>query len=106
MKLDKKRIDWINSNKFNKRIYHVNLHSYGFSFAIKWFKHEITKLSIASVYKFKACRDLKRSVSKKGKETQGKQYFEWKYADFYQATRLERYLMRRNKSQHGNNSST
>lgn len=97
-KTNKKMIDWINTNKFKKRIYHLNLHTYGHSFAIKWFKHDITKLTLSALFKFKACRILKRSVSKKAKETQGKQYFEWKYSDFYEATRLERYLMRRNKT--------
>lgn len=101
-----KRIDWLNSNKFKKRIYHLNLHTYGYSFAIRWFKHDITKFGLAGIYKFKACRSLSRAVSKKAKETQGKQYFEWKFADFYESSRLERYLMRRNKNTNGNNSST
>lgn len=101
-----KRIDWVNTNKFKKRIYHINLHTYGYQFAIKWFKHDITQFGLSSVYKFKACRALRRAVVKRVKETQGSTYFEWRYSDFYHATKLERYLMKRNKIQNGNNNSS
>lgn len=97
-KSSKKHIDWQNSNKFNKRIYHLNLHTYGYNFSIRWFKHNVTKLALVGIYKFKASRKLRRSVVKRAKDTQGSVYFDWQYRDFYQATKLERYLLRRDKN--------
>lgn len=97
-KTDKKSIDWVNSNKLGKRVYHLNMHSYSNMFTIKWFRIDVTKLYLQRVYKFRACRDLKRAVAKYGKETNGSKYFNWTYQDFYNVTRLERFLIRRNKN--------
>src|SRR5689334_9320632 len=44
-KSKKKAIDWKNSKEFNKKIFHVNLHSFGFTHHIRWFKAGIAKFS-------------------------------------------------------------
>lgn len=97
-KPQKKGIDWLNTIKYGKRIYHNNLNTFSNMFKIKWYRIDVTQLFLSRVYKFRACRDLKRSVAAFAKQTNGSHYFEWAYKDFYEATRLERYMMKRNKN--------
>lgn len=96
-KSDKKMIDWKNSNLLKKRVYHLNLHTFGYNFDIRWFKFDVRQLAFSKVFKFTSCRSLSRAVSAFGKETNGSKYHEWKYSDFYNSTRLDKYLLKRSK---------
>ena len=95
-KTKEKAIDWKNSNEVGKRMYHNNLDTFQNMFKIKWFRIDITTLYTNKIFKFDPCRSLQRGVSKFAKETNGNKYFEWQSVDFYDATRLERYMLRRN----------
>lgn len=94
-KSDKKPIDWKNSNKFKKRIYLNNLHSYGYQVKIKWFRIDTTQLAHAAIYKFKAARTFARAVAAKTKETNASNYFIWKYEDYKQTSKLEVYMRKK-----------
>lgn len=87
-KSKKKAIDWESTHKYKKRIYHNNLHTFGFSFKIRWYKAGIAKFRNNRIYKFDSCRTLSRAVAKMAKE--GRMYLEWKMADFWDASKLER----------------
>lgn len=86
-------IDWKSTIKFGKRIPHVNLHSFGKIIAVKWYRIDVRHLSFASIYKFKACRTLARTAVKLTKE--GKKYHNWASLDFFNATKLERLMIKR-----------
>lgn len=94
-KPNKKAVDYKNTALLGKVIYHNNLNTLQHMFKIVWFRIDITKLYTSRIYKFDPSRNLKRSVSKFAQETNGSNYFEWKYQDFYEATRLERYMLNR-----------
>lgn len=57
-------IDAYRSKLLNKRIPHLNLHSYGYIFFINWFSHGLNTRKI-KVYKFTAERKFKRSLAKR-----------------------------------------
>lgn len=85
-------IDWINTKKLGKTIYLANLHSFGFIHHIKWFRMGLTvNFGTYDAYKFEACREIKRRVSKNIK--QYKVYHDWATSDFFTSTRaLKRIL--------------
>lgn len=92
----KKPIDWHNSRKFGKKLYHNNLATFSKMIAINWYRIDVKKLAFVSIYKFKACRKLKRDASKLYK--QGLDYKHWTRSDYYDANRLERMLLKSNKN--------
>ena len=87
-KAKNKAIDWNSTNKYGKKIYHNNLHTFGYTLHIKWFKAGIAKFPRNRIFKFEACRSLKRSIAKQGQ--QGNTFLEWKATDFWTASKLER----------------
>lgn len=90
-----KPIDWFNTVKHGKRIYHLNLGTFSKMIAINWYKIDVKQLAFASIYKFTACRKLKREASKLYKA--GLDYKHWSRNDYYNASRLERMLLKSNK---------
>ena len=82
-------VDWATTKKIGKKTYFTNLGTFGDSIAIRWFKVGIAPMKIAllDIFKFRPCRKLSRSASKKFKD--GKQYCEWQVSDFYEKGRLE-----------------
>lgn len=94
-KSKKKARDWANSIKYGKVIYHLNLHSFGFIYHIKWFKAGIAKFAHNYIYKFEPNRFLKRAVAANVKS--GKPYLEWNLTDFWSASKLQRAFNKRFK---------
>lgn len=80
-------IDWKNTRLYNKKIPHLNLHSFGFIHHIRWFKI-MSKCSNIFIYKFRPYRTLKRELAKNVKE--GKKYFQWENSDLWSSTKMER----------------
>jgi hypothetical protein len=95
--------DYGNTRKLGKWIKFLNLHTYGFQFKLKWFKIDVTHLAYQGVYKFKGARSLTRAIGAMAKKTNGKNYFEWQYHDFKKASKLEHYLIKKDKNtEYGN----
>lgn len=67
-------IDWVETVKLKKRVYHLNPHSKGFVDRFKWEKHNALVPNLY-FYKFVASRDNKRMLAKiiKGRKSD---YFE------------------------------
>lgn len=67
-------IDWKNTAKLGKIVYHLNEHSNGFKFTIKWRKKK-NVIRYVEIYKFVPTRYFKRTLAKaiKNKESD---YFE------------------------------
>jgi hypothetical protein len=59
-----KPIDWHNTKKFGKYIYHLNLHSEGFIFKYRWNKTK-GRFENKSLYKLRMNRVNTRALSKK-----------------------------------------
>lgn len=59
--IESRPIDWNLSKKYNKKIYHLNLHSDGKSFKLKWFKKVNTPN--VSIYTFQPLRKTNRYLS-------------------------------------------
>ena len=88
-KSKKLSIDWDTTKKIGKKTYFTNLGTLGNSISIKWFKVGKAPMTVAflDIFKFRSCRKLSRSASKRFKE--GKEYYEWSVNDFYEKGRLE-----------------
>lgn len=88
-KYKSKRIawDWYNTLKYNTKVPHLNLHSFGFIHHIKWFIIGV-KCANVKIYKLEPYRILKRGVAKSIKE--GKKYFQWENSDLWSSTKMER----------------
>lgn len=85
---NKPAIDWHETNKIGKHVYHANLHTFGYSVKVAWFRvGRITNTHFNEVFKFKAYKTLSQSVSKLFKG--GKMYSEWLLSDFIEKSRLE-----------------
>ena len=57
-----KRVDWALTKKYNKKIYHLNMHTDGYYY--KWMWHKKDALFInKSVYSFTATRKAKRRMA-------------------------------------------
>lgn len=92
---NKKAIDWHNTLKYGKTIHHHNIGTFSKMIAINWYRINVKQLAFVSVYKFKACRKIKRAASKLFKG--GLDYKHWSRSDYYDANRLERMLLKSNK---------
>jgi hypothetical protein len=60
------RSDLINladSIKYGKPVIYLNLHSFGFRYKIKWYKHRIVNFRYHRIYSFDACREVKRALA-------------------------------------------
>lgn len=86
----KKAINWADSNKYDKKIYHANLHSFGYQYHIKWFTTGISRFLFNEIYKFAPHRNLRRDVARSIK--QGATYHNWQVKDFWDFNRLEKLL--------------
>lgn len=64
--------------KTGKIVLYVNLHSDGYSFHVKWIKRN--RFSFLKYYRFQACRELQRTITKKINE--GKNYNSIKNSDY------------------------
>lgn len=95
-KTRKKAINWADTKKYGKKIYHLNLHSFGYSYHIKWFKTGICRFLFNEVFKFAPHRHMRRDVAAKVKE--GKIYHNWQVKDFWDFNRLEKLLNKKLKS--------
>jgi cell division protein YceG involved in septum cleavage len=62
----RKPIDWKNTKKFGKYIYHLNLHSDGLIFKYKWNKNKARFIN-KSIYEFKPSRANARALAKLAK---------------------------------------
>lgn len=81
-------VNWSESIKLGKRVYHHNIHSDGWACKISWFRvGRVTNMRASEVYKFSADTYLSQSVSKSFKE--GYPYNNWVIADFISKGRLE-----------------
>ena len=89
-KTKKKAINWVDTKKYGKKIYYLNLHSFGYRYHIKWFKTGISRFAFNEIYKFAPLRDIRTDVSKKIKS--GKDYIEWTLKDFWDNNKLEKML--------------
>jgi hypothetical protein len=69
-------VDWKKTREHGKKIYHLNTHSEGFKFRIKWF-HNSVRFIFSEIWNFKPSRVTSRLI--KHYITQGHQhrYYEW-----------------------------
>lgn len=81
-------IDWKNTNKFNKIVPNLNLHSFGYMYTINLFKNP--KSNALQVYKFNAHRLLKRELAQKIKK--GKDYYSIDRNFFSKRLNIDNYL--------------
>lgn len=79
--------DWRKTVDCKTKVPHVNLHSFGYIYHIKWFKIGV-RFANNFIYKFQPYRTLKRGVAKSIKG--GGQYFEWENSDLWSSTKMER----------------
>lgn len=63
-KNNKKYIDWNNTKKLGKIVYHQNFHSDGFNYRIKWDKRKARLFKGRLIYKFKTVRWFTRDIAK------------------------------------------
>jgi nucleoid DNA-binding protein len=63
-KKNKKYIDWYNTKKYNKTIYHQNFHSDGYLYKIVWDKKSARMFKGKLLYKFRAVRWFTRLLAK------------------------------------------
>lgn len=96
-KTKKKAINWAATKQYGKRIYYLNLHSFGYRYHIKWFKTGISRFAFNEIYKFAPLRDLRTAVSKSIKAE--KQYNEWNLKDFWDFNKLEKLVHKKLKTQ-------
>lgn len=81
-------INWEETNKLGKYVYHTNMHTDGYSCRIVWFRvGRVDNTHYHEIYKFKAVRELSRDVSELFRN--GQQYNEWSVTDFIEKGRLE-----------------
>ena len=82
-------IDWKKSNESGVRVYHNNLHTFGYSVGVKWFRvGRIQNANFHEVFKIVTYKTLSQSVSK-AFGSGSKPYSEWCMDDFIQKSRLE-----------------
>lgn len=94
-KTKRKAINWIDTKKYGKTIYYLNLHSFGYRYHIKWFKTGISRFAFNEVYKFAPLREMRREVSKIIKS--GKDYHEWVLRDFWDFNKIEKIVNKKLK---------
>lgn len=94
-KTKKKAINWIDTKKYGKKIYYLNLHSFGYRYHIKWFKTGISRFSFNEVYKFAPLRIMRTEVSKQVRNL--KNYNEWNLKDFWGFNKLEKLVHKKLK---------
>ena len=81
-------IDWYNTKKLKKYVYHTNLNTFGFSCRVSWYRvGSIGNARVHETLKFKAYRTLSKLVSKAF--SSNRNYQEWTISDFIQKGRLE-----------------
>jgi len=94
-KTKKKAINWKDTKLYGKKIYYLNLHSFGYRYHIKWFKTGISRFVFNEVYKFVPLRNMRTEVSKLIRA--GKDYHEWNLKDFWDANKIEKLVNKKLK---------
>lgn len=94
-KTKKKAINWIDTKKYGKKIYYLNLHSFGYRYHIKWFKTGISRFAFNEVYKFAPLRIMRTEVSRQVKKSRN--YNEWNLKDFWDFNKLEKLVHKKLK---------
>lgn len=69
-------IDWAKTRKHGKRIYHMNAHTEGFKFRIKWFKKS-PRFTYSEIWNFKPSRVTSRLIKHYIIEGHQHRYYEW-----------------------------
>lgn len=95
-KTKKKAINWADTKKYGKKIYFLNLHSFGYRYHIKWFKTGISRFAFNEVFKFAPLRIMRTEVSKKIRAGY-KDYNEWTLKDFWDTNKLEKLVNKKLK---------
>lgn len=93
-KSKKRAIDWVNSKRLKKKIFLPNLHSFGYTHHIHWFKKGLTQFAFKDVYKLVPSRLLSRGVAKSVKD--GKLYDTWTSSDFWNKSKTLRKIYTKN----------
>ena len=94
-KTKKKAINWADTKKYGKKIYYLNLHSFGYRYHIKWFKTGISRFQFHEVFKFAPLRIMRTEVSKLVRNQ--KEYHEWTLKDFWNQNKLEKIVHKKLK---------
>lgn len=84
----KKPIDFANTKKYNKTIYHLNMHSFGKRYTIRWFRVGEPMHTRLYPFSIEFSREIKRKLATLIKG--GKDYNHWSNSDFWAVSRLER----------------
>jgi hypothetical protein len=87
-KSKKKAVDWLNTKRLGKKVYHTNAHSLGYTSHIKWYKRYIVDFNNAQIYRLEPYRTLTRLIAKNTKE--GKKYHQWQASDFWTANKTKK----------------
>ena len=69
------------SLKSEEKQYHINTHSFFYSYKFMWFNHRNCKIKKTKAYLFEACNSAKKKLEEKIK--QGYSYSELNFNDFY-----------------------
>lgn len=81
-------IDWKKTKEIGKKVFHLNLHTLGYSARSYWFRiGRIGNVRFHEVFKFESYTTLSKKISKSF--AAGKAYNEWTVADFIEKGRLE-----------------
>lgn len=84
----KPAINWPETRKIGKYVYHTNMHTDGYSCRVMWYRvGRADNAHYHEVFKFKAMDGLSTEVSELFKN--GKNYTAWEVADFIEKGRLE-----------------
>lgn len=88
-KKEKKEKNWDygNSKKLGKMVPHLNLHSFGFSYAIRWYQVG-TMIKNLRYFSLSKTRSMTRGVAKSIKS--GVNFFKWESSDLWDITKLDR----------------
>lgn len=84
----KKLLDIKNSKKYNTEIYYNNFHTFGNVAVLKWYNINIVSIFI-KIYKFEACRELKREGIRDSMKS-GKVYGNWSKKDFINYNKINK----------------
>lgn len=79
------------SIRLGKAIPYTNLHTFGYRYKIKWYKHRIVNFKYHRIYHFDACREMKRELAailKSGSDP----YEHIKQATLREKMRLKKFL--------------
>lgn len=79
-KAGKRSIDWKRSQELGTRVYHTNMHSFGYKPRIGWYAERLSRCRNLNIYKFVPERSLFRGVSHE--VMKGKTYNEYNYEHF------------------------